>query len=41
MNIKPGVVQAYWPECNGLIGRRWDPRSLEPDYNAAVTIERA
>ena len=41
MNIKPGVVQAYWPECNQLIGRRWDPRSLEPDYNATVTIERA
>lgn len=41
MNIKPGVVQAYWPECNGVIGRRWDPRSLEPDYNAVVSIERA
>ncbi len=41
MRIKPGVVQAYWPECNGVISRRWDPRSLEPDYNAIVRIEPA
>ena len=41
MNIKPGVVQAYWPECNGVISRRWDPRSFEPDYNAIVTITPA
>ncbi len=39
--IRPGVVQAYWPECNVVIGTRIDPRSEEPDYNAVVWIERA
>ena len=39
MPIKPGVVQAYWPECNPVIPMEMDPRSEEPDYNAAVTIE--
>lgn len=41
MNIKPGVLQAYWPECNGVISRRYDPRSEEPDYNAIVTLSPA
>jgi molybdopterin-dependent oxidoreductase alpha subunit len=39
MAIKPGVLQAYWPECNPLIARRYDPRSEEPDYNAVVWVE--
>lgn len=39
-DIRAGVLQAYWPECNVLIGRRVDPRSEEPDYNAVVHIER-
>ena len=39
MPIKPGVVQAYWPECNPVIPMNMDPRSEEPDYNAAVSIE--
>jgi predicted molibdopterin-dependent oxidoreductase YjgC len=39
--IRPGVLQAYWPECNVLIPRVVDPRSGEPDYNAVVWIERA
>lgn len=39
MPIKPGVVQAYWPECNPVIPLDMDPRSEEPDYNAAVIIE--
>ena len=39
-DIRAGVLQAYWPECNVLIGRRIDPRSEEPDYNAVVRIER-
>jgi molybdopterin-dependent oxidoreductase alpha subunit len=34
-------VQAFWPESNVLIGRRYDPVSGEPDYNAIVTVERA
>lgn len=33
-------VQAFWPECNVLIGRKYDPVSGEPDYNTTVTIER-
>jgi predicted molibdopterin-dependent oxidoreductase YjgC len=33
-------VQAFWPECNVLLGRTYDPVSGEPDYNTTVTIER-
>jgi molybdopterin-dependent oxidoreductase alpha subunit len=35
-----GHVQAFWPECNVLLPRRYDPASGEPDYNTSVTIER-
>jgi molybdopterin-dependent oxidoreductase alpha subunit len=34
-------LQAFWPESNVLVGRRYDPISGEPDYNAVVTVERA
>lgn len=34
-------VQAFWPECNQLIPRRYDPVSGEPDYNVAVTVDKA
>jgi molybdopterin-dependent oxidoreductase alpha subunit len=34
-------VQAFWPECNQIIPRRYDPASGEPDYNVAVTIDKA
>ena len=34
-------VQAFWPECNVLLGRKYDPVSGEPDYNTSVTIEPA
>ncbi len=37
-DIRRGVLQGYWPECNVVIGRRLDPRSEEPDYNAPVRI---
>jgi molybdopterin-dependent oxidoreductase alpha subunit len=37
--MKQRTVQAYWPETNVLIPRRFDPVSGEPDYNAFVTIE--
>ena len=40
MNIKPGVLSAYWPECNGIIERRYDPCSEQPDFNAIVTVEK-
>jgi len=33
-------VQAFWPECNVLIPRRYDPVSGEPDYKTTVAIER-
>jgi molybdopterin-dependent oxidoreductase alpha subunit len=38
--IKPGNLEVHWPEGNVLLaGDRLDPDSLEPDFNAAVTIE--
>ena len=39
-DIPRGTVQMLWPEGNALIGRRYDPISGEPDYNARVTVER-
>jgi hypothetical protein len=36
-----GHAQGYWPECNALLGRKYDPASGEPDYNTTVRIERA
>ncbi|HEY2385750.1 MAG TPA: FdhF/YdeP family oxidoreductase [Candidatus Binatia bacterium] len=36
--VKPGTLHIYWPEGNVLIGRRYDPASGEPDYNAVVRI---
>ena len=36
-----GHAQGYWPECNALLGRRYDPDSGEPDYNTSVEIEAA
>jgi molybdopterin-dependent oxidoreductase alpha subunit len=33
-------VQAFWPECNPLLARRYDPVSGEPDYATAVSVER-
>ncbi len=38
--LKPGTVQAYWPEANVLIPRRTDPVSGEPDYNVEVEIRK-
>ncbi len=38
--IKPGNLEVHWPEGNGLLsGSAIDPDSMEPDYNAIVTIE--
>jgi predicted molibdopterin-dependent oxidoreductase YjgC len=34
-------VQGYYPECNVLLPRKYDPASGEPDYNTLVSIERA
>lgn len=36
--VKPGSVQVYWPEANGIIAAgRLDPCGI-PDYNATVEI---
>jgi molybdopterin-dependent oxidoreductase alpha subunit len=38
--MRPGNVEVHWPEGNTLLpGSRIDPDSMEPDYNAVVTIE--
>ncbi|HXZ26455.1 MAG TPA: molybdopterin dinucleotide binding domain-containing protein, partial [Terriglobales bacterium] len=39
-DICPGNVQAYWPEGNVLIERRYDPVSSAPDYNVVVEIAK-
>jgi hypothetical protein len=39
--IRTRHVQAFWPESNVLIARKYDPVSGEPDYNAIVTVDRA
>jgi predicted molibdopterin-dependent oxidoreductase YjgC len=36
--VARGSLQVYWPEGNVLIGRRLDPASGEPDYNAVVRV---
>src|SRR6185503_16608199 len=38
--IRPGNLEVHWPEGNVLLsGSRIDPDSMEPDYNAVVTLE--
>jgi molybdopterin-dependent oxidoreductase alpha subunit len=38
--IKPGNLEVHWPEGNTLLSATAiDPDSMEPDYNAVVTIE--
>jgi molybdopterin-dependent oxidoreductase alpha subunit len=38
--IKAGNIEVHWPEGLALLdGRRVDPQSLEPDYNARVRVE--
>jgi predicted molibdopterin-dependent oxidoreductase YjgC len=39
--IKPGNLEVHWPEGNVLLSRAMDLESMEPDYNASVTIEAA
>ena len=39
-DIRPGNLEVHWPEGNVLLsGSALDPDSMEPDYNAVVTIE--
>ena len=38
--LRAGNVEVHWPEGNALLaGAPHDPESLEPDYNAVVTID--
>jgi molybdopterin-dependent oxidoreductase alpha subunit len=38
--IRPGNLEVHWPEGNVLLsGSAIDPDSMEPDYNAVVTLE--
>jgi predicted molibdopterin-dependent oxidoreductase YjgC len=38
--IRDGNLEVHWPEGNTLLsGTLRDPDSLEPDYNATVTVE--
>jgi predicted molibdopterin-dependent oxidoreductase YjgC len=37
--MRPGNLEVHWPEGNVLLGAGIDPESLEPDYNAVVTLE--
>jgi predicted molibdopterin-dependent oxidoreductase YjgC len=37
--MKAGNLEVHWPEGNVLLGPEIDPDSMEPDYNAVVTIE--
>jgi anaerobic selenocysteine-containing dehydrogenase len=38
--MRPGNLEVHWPEGNALLGTDLDLDSMEPDYNAFVTIER-
>jgi molybdopterin-dependent oxidoreductase alpha subunit len=39
--IKPGNLEVHWPEGNVLLSASAvDPDSMEPDFNAVVTIEQ-
>lgn len=39
-HIKPGNLEVHWPEGNVLLSAATiDPDSMEPDYNALVTVE--
>ena len=39
--IRPGNLEIHWPEGNSLLaGTAIDPDSMEPDYNAIVTLEQ-
>ena len=36
--MRPGNLEVHWPEGNALLGPAVDPDSLEPDFNATVTV---
>jgi len=41
MPMRPGNLEVHWPEGNTLLSASAiDLDSMEPDYNATVTLER-
>ena len=36
--MRPGNLEVHWPEGNVLLGAAVDPDSMEPDFNAVVTV---
>jgi molybdopterin-dependent oxidoreductase alpha subunit len=38
--VRPGSLQACWPEANGLLDQVLDPESGEPDYNVLVSVHK-
>jgi anaerobic selenocysteine-containing dehydrogenase len=40
-DVRPGSLQAYWPEANCLLDQVLDPESGEPDYNVLVRVQHA
>jgi predicted molibdopterin-dependent oxidoreductase YjgC len=36
--MRPGNLEVHWPEGNVLLGDGIDPDSMEPDYNAVVSV---
>ena len=38
--VRPGSLQAYWPEANSLLDQVLDPESGEPDYNVLVSVHK-
>ncbi len=39
--MRPGNLEVHWPEGNVLLGAAVDPDSLEPAFNAVVTVDVA
>ena len=39
--VRPGNLEVHWPEGNVLLTRAVDCASMEPDYNAVVTLDEA
>jgi hypothetical protein len=39
-SMTPGNLEVHWPEGNALLSpAAIDPESMEPDYNAVVSLE--
>jgi hypothetical protein len=39
-DVRPGSLQAHWPEANCLLDQVLDPESGEPDYNVTVSVQK-